>query len=390
MGKTIAQLSAILFTALFLATGVGHTLPRGEQILYLSSSNWLAITWYVYRMDMERDLSQPFLVSRTDTMPGVPVGWSPDGTQIAYLSDKALQTYLVSTDGGHPERLGDGLTNQEYNPEWSPDGNWLAFIGQQNDQWDVYLAAPDGGNPHRMTFGHQGFNSLSWSQDSCCLALESALGDIYILDMTTGRLRNLTDSSSSDIRPAWSPDGKQIAFMSSRNANAFGTTRFDLYLIDADGSNLRRYTNTFPADNGWQIYWSPDGTHIAFGSISWSGGSDIYLVDVPTRLVRNVTRDAARDSSPAWSPDSRYIAFESRQNSRWVIDIMSADGWQRQRITANATDSRRPIWSPDGTRILYVSDVGNNWDLYMTQVGAKVTQRVTSSRSIETAPIWRP
>jgi TolB protein len=393
MGRTVANLSVVLFAVMMAVMSVGRVLPRGEQLLFSSSRNWQAVTWDIYLMDMERRISQRLFESRTDGTPGLPIVWSPDGTQIAYLSGtERLKTYLINAEGKNPQRLTDGLTDHEYNAEWSPDGRYLAFIGEYRDVRDVYIAQADGTQPRCMTNGAPPFDSLMWSPDSRFLALESISPnqDIFILNVETGELRNLTDAPGSDLRPAWSPDGTQIGFMSSRYSTLFGNTRFDLYLVNADGSNLRRLTNQFPADSAWTVNWSPDGRRIAFGSISWAGGADIYVVDVPYNLVRNVTRDTARDANPVWSPDGSRLAFESRQGGRWSVHLISADGWERAQITDSASESRRPMWSPDGERLFYISNPAHNWDLYTFWLGSAEVERLTRTRSIDFSPVWRP
>jgi Tol biopolymer transport system component len=394
MNRQIVQVSVAIMTAVLLAMGIGRALPRGDQLVYSSSTNWQAETWGIYLLDMERNVTQHLLTSRADNMPGFPVVWSPDGGQIAFLSvGKTLETYLVDSQGRNPNRLADGSIEETYNTVWSPDGRHLAFIGEQDGIRDVYVASADGGSPRNLTNRSGSFRSLVWSPDSRKLVLESLAVtdvDIYVLDTETGALTNLTNSPGSDIRPVWSPDGTKIAFMSSRNSGSFGNTRYDLYTVNADGTHLHRYTNLALADTAWEASWSPDGGRIVFGSMSWAGGADIFVIDVPHGLAHNVTRDAARDSSPAWSPDGEQLAFETRKTGHWQIDLVSADGWERRSLTSGEGDSRRPAWSPGGDYVVYIANPGRNWDLYRIDVHSRDTLRMTQGRTIDYAPVWRP
>ncbi|MEO8610235.1 MAG: hypothetical protein ABI690_20235 [Chloroflexota bacterium] len=394
MRRHVLWMAATMLSAVLLALGIGHTLPRGEQLLFSSADNWQADHWNIFVLDVGRGVTQRLLTSRTDTTPGFPVVWSPDGAQIAYLSNQANpETYLADSLGKDPRRLTGDPTDSEYNAVWSPDGTQLAFIGEQDGQHDVYLAARDGSNPQKLTTGTRSFRSLVWSPDNRYLALESlALADvdIYKLDTENGDLTNLTRFPGNEVRPSWSPDGQQIAFLASRNSGNFGNTRYDLYIMDSNGGHVRRYTTTFPADLSWGMNWSPDGTRIVLGSTSWLGGSDIYLIDVAYKLARNITRDNTRDGSAEWSPDGKWIAFESRQTGVWQIDLMSADGWKRRQLTHDGVDSRHPVWSPDGQSVIYTSNPNRNWDLYRMDVHSVSTERMTLSRTIEFFPIWRP
>jgi TolB protein len=383
-----------MLSAVLLAQSIGRILPRGEQLLFSSADNWQATQWSIYALDMTRGVTQRLFTSRPDTAPGLPVVWSPDGEQIAYLSDDPnVETYLADSQGLDPRRLTGEPTDSEYNAAWSPDGKWLAFIGERDGIWDVYLAANDGSNPRKLTAGSRSFRSLAWSPDNRHLALES-LGianiDIYILDTGTGTIRNLTRFPGNDIRPAWSPDGTEIAFLSSRNSGNLGNTRYDLYIVSSSGHNLRRYTTNFPADATWQPNWSADGERIVLGAASWAGGSDIYLIDVAYGLARNITRDNARDGSPTWSPDGQWIAFETRRTGNWQIDLVSADGWKRRQLTRDLSDSRHPVWSKAGDYLIYMSNPNRNWDLYRLDMHALGAARITLGRTIEFFPIWRP
>jgi Tol biopolymer transport system component len=394
MGRRVLNVAAVMMTVVLLALAIGRAMPRGEQLLFSSSLNWQAGEWSIYMLDINRGVSQRLLTSRTDTMPGFPVVWSPDGRQIAYIATEVqMQTYLVDPQGQNSRRLTSTPINNEYNAAWSPDGCYLAFIGEGDNGRDVFVADAEGNDPRNLTIGVGSFRSLVWSPDSRYLALESqAIADreIYTLDIGTGSLINITDTPGNDAQPAWSPDSKQIAFLSSRNSGTFGNTRYDLYIMDQDGTNVRRYTYQVAADTTWNINWSPDGRRIIFGSGSWAGGADIFMIDVAYGLARNITRDSARDGSPVWSPDGQQVAFESRRTGNWEINLISADGWKRRQLTIGSVDSRRPVWSPDGKQIVYTSNPDRNWDLYIANVNDIFTRRITQTHSIDFLPVWRP
>ncbi len=397
----LSMIGIVVSTLIVLAAvRVGHALPRGEELVYSSVTSWnTGINATIYRMDVDRMLSQLLFNSRTDNLPGLPVIWSPDGEQVAYVqSDQILETYLADASGGSARRLGYS-TDYEYNTLWSPDGRWLAFIGGGDGGEDIYLADADGSQPRNLTQTGLGYRNLSWSPDSRRLVAEGQNPEeLFVIQLADGQITRLTNDHAKDIRPFWSPDGQWIAFMSSRESGGFAGTRFDLYVLDAACIDspagcddvARRLTEHFPADSAWQPFWSPDSGRILFASISWMGGSDLYLVDVTTGAAQNLTNDNARESSPDWSPDGRSLIFESNKGGIWAVYRMETDGTGRVRLTDGTYDSRRPLWSPDGQRVLYIANPSRNWDLYLMTFDEQGDYRLTDNWEIDFYPMWRP
>jgi Tol biopolymer transport system component len=161
-----------------------------------------------------------------------------------------------------------------------------------------------------------------------------------------------------DSSPVWSPDGTKIVFISNRNY------LFSLYVMNADGSNARLVTDKVlePAEPAW----SPDGGKIAFsagirGTIGMTKPSaDIYAVNVDGSGLTKLTQDSGLNSSPAWSPDGKQIAFTSNREAEGQSRIwLNADGGN-QRILPNSQNDAgfyggQPAWSPDGTKILFTA-----------------------------------
>ena len=159
-----------------------------------------------------------------------------------------------------------------------------------------------------------------------------------------------------DSNPVWSPDGTKIAFISNRDY------LFSLYVMNADGSNARLVTDKV-MDPG-EPAWSPDGGKIAFsagrrGTVGMDKPSvDIYVVNVDGSGLVQLTRDSGLNSSAAWSPDGKQIAFTSNRDSKSKIWVMNPDG-SNQRLFPNPENTgtgvygAQPAWSPDGSKILF-------------------------------------
>ena len=178
--------------------------------------------------------------------------------------------------------------------------------------------------------------------------------EIYVMDGDGSNQRRVTVNPARDWRPAWSPDGKKIAFVSNRNN--INKDHMQIWVIDADGKNPIRLTDglvdSYPD-------WSPDGTNIVYDAHLVPedhnlapGGIAVMDADGNNkRLVKN-----ARGLHPTWSPDGKRIAFISTVDVINHVFVMDADGRNRMQLTHDFVRKRLPSWSHDGKRIAYVGD----------------------------------
>ncbi len=178
-------------------------------------------------------------------------------------------------------------------------------------------------------------------------------GDIYVMDGDGSNQRRVTVNPARDEYPAWSPDGKKIAFVSNRNN--VNKDHKQIWVIDADGKNPIRLTDglvdSYPD-------WSPDGTKIVYDAhlhpeehhVAPAG---ITVMDADGNNKRLLTREGAH---PTWSPDSKRIAFISAVDVISHVFVMDADGRNRMQLTHDFVRKRLPSWSHDGRRIAYVGD----------------------------------
>lgn len=204
--------------------------------------------------------------------------------------------------------------------------------------------------------------------------------EIFVLDLADGTLQNVSSDAGDDNWPRWSPNGQQIAFHSNRDGN------YNIFVVNADGSGLRRVTSDAALDQ-WPD-WSPDGKRLAFRR-----ANDVYVADADGE-EQNVQRltflPATIDQMAAWSPDGRQIAFMSLREGYCAVFLMNADGSDQVNLTpknqgdpASAWCSRAPSWSRNGQQIYFMSfrpSTNGDIELFaMNRDGSGVTRLTMSS-----------
>lgn len=165
---------------------------------------------------------------------------------------------------------------------------------------------------------------------------------IWLCHPNGGEARRLTPSGNGDTRPRISPDGRTIAFTSTRSGNS------DIWLMDVTGGNLRPFTTD--KANDFFHNWSPDGRSIVFCS-ERSGNRDIWLQKLDGQAVQ-LTDDKAADDDPSFSPDGRLIAYDGAARGTADIWIMNADGSNKRLVLGTPEVEQSPVFSRDG-RIIY-------------------------------------
>ncbi len=224
------------------------------------------------------------------------------------------------------------------------------------------------------------------------LAYGSATGgedlEIVVSRSDGTRPRTLTSNRATDICASWSPDGSRLLFCRFKAGN------FDLWVMDADGTNQTNLTNTLDADEFFGAF-SPDGARIAFMSTaSGDGSADIWLMAADGTGATQLTDETGPggDWRPVWMPDGDSIVFE-RDVSDTDDNLLSADVWSIDVATGvetQLTDTARmeffPDVSPDGTRIVFSGD----GDIYAMNADGAGETRLTSSPRFETAPTFSP
>ena len=209
----------------------------------------------------------------------------------------------------------------------------------------LWLMAPDGRQQSRLLASRGYLSDPAWSPDGRQVAYVARPDRLCLVHVTSRREQPLVSGVAEDVRwPRWSPDGKQLAFM--------GDGR--LYTIAA-APGAQPAPRTPP---GWgALYsgdapaWSPDGTHLAVAA-GRPGKSAIYVTAAGDGALRRIVLKGD-NRSPAWSPDGAWIAFASERSGATNLYVVRPDGHDEQALTQGPGTDMDPVWSPDGKRVVF-------------------------------------
>jgi Tol biopolymer transport system component len=233
-----------------------------------------------------------------------------------------------------------------------------------------------------------------WSPDGDKLVFASDRDgnrEVYIFDLadvvdgtTKTQPFNLTQHKAPDWQPAWSPDGQRVAFSSYRDGN------WEIYVVNVDGTGLTRLTDQPESD--FSPTWSPDGKHVLFASRR-RGDADLFTADIETGTPNQLTKGELDEYDPAWSPNGEWIAFVTQIGEQSDIFCMRADGADPVNLTNSLyANDFQPAWTPDSEWLVFVSytTANGDHDIYrMRRDGSEVTP-VTDDTADNLAPSWRP
>ncbi len=206
--------------------------------------------------------------------------------------------------------------------------------------------------------------------------------DIYVVDMDGSNLKRITFYNRIAMFPDWSPDGKFLLF------SAFVRSYPDLFIANLLNGNVVTLVRSNYQDIGGRF--SPDGKYVAFSSTR-SGNSEIYRVDRNGKNLVRLTYSPYIDVSPAWSPDGKQIVFVSNRAGNPHLYIMDSEGGNIRRLTTTGKYNATPDWSPDGQYIAFSKSLdGRRFDIYIIKPDGTDERVVTDGVGSNEYPRWSP
>jgi Tol biopolymer transport system component len=253
----------------------------------------------------------------------------------SFTNGRNEDIYTIKSNGAEAVRL-TTAAGPDVDPAWSPDGSKLAFTSQRDGQSEIYVMSAEGSGQTRLTTNGASDYQPTWSSDGQRIAFVSDRDgnpEIYVMQANGTGVSRITDQAGADAEPAWSPDGSRIAFRSERAGKEH------IFVMNPDGSNVARLTSDVAKNRG--PAWSPDGGKLVYESelcetlfgcsynlsVVNADGSDASSLTFPIATLKQV--------APAWSPDGRKIAVQ-----------YSACCGARQAYVIRADKTGRPVPIP--------------------------------------------